>query len=58
VVSLKDPTPENRNTFERLAKLFGELTEGKWTYGWTVEDSNKALTTSAWGDSIEVRTIG
>ena len=54
VAILKDPTPQNRETFETHAKMFVELTEGKWTYGWSVEDANTAIIISAW-DSIEVR---
>jgi len=54
VLTLKDPTPENREAFETLAKEFEKLTEGKWTYGWSGEDSNKAIILAAW-DSVEVR---
>ena len=54
MLTLKDPTPENREAFETLAKEFEKLTEGKWTYGWSGEDSNKAIILAAW-DSVEVR---
>jgi hypothetical protein len=53
VVALKDPTPENRAAFEKIGNEFGKATGGKFTYGWTVEDNNKAMVLSAW-DSLEV----
>jgi hypothetical protein len=53
VVTLKNPTPENKVTFDAMAKNWAKSTEGKWTFGWTGEDSNKAIVISSW-DSIEV----
>ena len=52
VATLK--SPENREAFEAIAKSFVKVTEGKWTYGWTGEDKNKAIVVSAW-DSMKVR---
>jgi hypothetical protein len=52
-VTLKNPTPESRTAFENIGKTFAEVTGGKWTYGWTREDSNKAIVLGAW-DSVEV----
>jgi hypothetical protein len=54
VISLKNPTSENKQTLEKIGEGFIEFTEGKWTYGWTGEDSNKAIVIAAW-DSVEVR---
>lgn len=53
MATLKDPTPDNREAFEAIADSFTSVAEGKWTYGWSVEDSNKAIILAAW-DSIEV----
>lgn len=52
LASLKNPTPENKAAFEKLGEAFIKASEGKWTYGWTPEDKNKALIIAAW-DSVE-----
>jgi hypothetical protein len=51
--TLKDPTPENRAALDMICKQFAEATKGKFTFGWTVKDNNKAIVLSAW-DSVEV----
>ena len=53
VLSLKDPMPENKKALETIAKSIKEKVGEKWTYGWCVEDSNKAIAIAAW-DSMEV----
>jgi hypothetical protein len=56
VGTLKNPTTENKAAFEKIGNEFVKLTKGKWTYGWTGEDSNKVIVVAAW-DSIEVRFL-
>jgi hypothetical protein len=53
MATLRDPTPENRAAVDKVCKGFAEATKGKFTFGWTVEDNNKAIIISAW-DSVEV----
>ena len=53
MVSLKEPTPENKKAFETIANDYAKAREGKWTYGWSFQDNNKAVVIAAW-DSVEV----
>jgi len=50
---LKNPTPENKQVFETVSTGFAKALEEKWTFGWSLEDSNKAVIIAAW-DSVEV----
>ena len=46
MASLKDP--KNRKDFETHANALNKITGGKWTYGWSSEDNNKAIMVGAW----------
>jgi hypothetical protein len=51
VITVKNP--ETKATVEGIVNSFVKIAEGKYTYGWTAEDSNKAIVIASW-DSVEV----